>query len=188
MHKDDAIVIERAKVVFKTFLAELENRKHLVEYRDMGAGENRIIKLDDVAFEISLHPERRSWSGYNSPLFRNKLRIKVGHWSDGRRKQFPEPKKGFDWKKIIDYIEEYMGQRRIRIDTDARAEANYETAKATVERIEEIHKPKNIWLSARSNSDDKPRIDIHIDYLSMEDTGRVVGVLVKELPEIFGEE
>ncbi len=191
MREADAIIIQRAKDVFKTFLTELEKRGHKVECKSWGVGEEHINKIDGLALEILLRPERNNSCGYNSPMWRNNLRIQVGDWTDSRwhrRKQFPEPKKGFDWKKIIDYIEEYMKQKRVRNDAATRAEINYKTATAAAERIKKTFKPKNIWLDAKEKSTTKPRIDISLEYLSAVDAERVVKMLVEELPDLFGEE
>ena len=181
--EDDAI-IKRSEEVYKIFLAELEKRGHTVykEWSHGGDGRYRISELGGISFDISLHPEPNRSSWYR--IYKDKLRIQVGHWEDGRRKQFPEPKKGFDWKKIIDYLEEYMQQRSVRLAAEDCKRANLKEASVTVDGINKTYKMKRIRLRALEHVME-PRISIDLDYLNPDSAERVVKLLIEELPDIF---
>ena len=181
--EDDA-VLKRAAEVYKTFLAELGKRGHTVykEWSSGGDGRYRITELDGVSFEISFHPEFNRGSWYR--IYKDKLRIQIGDNSYGRRKQFPEPKKGFDWKKIIDYIEEFIEQQRIKAAAENCKKANLKEAGATVDRINKTYNMKRIRLRTLEHVME-PRISIDLDYLNPDSAERVVKLLIEELPDIF---
>jgi len=182
--EDDA-VLKRAAEVYKTFLAELGKRGHTVykEWSSGGDGRYRITELDGVSFEISFHPEFNRGSWYR--IYKDKLRIQIGDDSYGRRKQFPEPKKGFDWKKIIDYIEEFIEQQRARLDVKTREKANYNSAKTEI-RSQLDHYGMNIQLTAVEHSLTGPRIKISFnESFTPAETGEILSLLSCRMPGRF---
>jgi len=186
---DDDAVIQRSEKTFKTFLAELEKRGYTsINYQGQD-GRRRIISIrdtiGDIDPDITFAPDSNRSSGWYR-IYKDKLRIQIGHWAGGRRKQFPEPKKGFDWNKIIDYLEEYMKQRRTKLAAENCKRDNYQTARNAIERIEKTFGLKRIHFRTQE-SVVEPNINIGLNYLNPEEAEQVVKLLVEELPELFRE-
>ena len=187
---DDDAVIQRSEKVFNTFLAELKKRGYTsIKYQGQD-GRRRITGISDtigdIDPDIAFAPDSNRSSGWYR-IYKDKLRIQIGHWRDGRRKQFPEPKKGFDWNKIIDYLEKYMQQRRTKLAAENCKRDNYQTAKNAIERIEETFGSKRIHFKTQE-SVMEPNINIGLNYLNPEEAEQVVKLLVEELPELFKKE
>jgi len=182
----DDLVKQRAEDIYKVFLTELEKRGLEIQEIDLQAtGEHRIKAICGISLEIDFGPEsNRGGSWYR--MYRDKVRIQVGHWEDGRRKQFPEPKEGFDWEKIIDYIEENMKQRRAKLDVKAREKANYDSAEAEIGKQLDHYDGLNVRLAAVENSLTGPRIKISFNTsFSPAETEDILSLLSKELSDLL---
>lgn len=187
---DDDAVIQRSEKVFNTFLAELKKRGYTsIKYQGQD-GRRRITGISDtigdIDPDIAFAPDSNRSSGWYR-IYKDKLRIQIGHWTDGRRKQFPEPKKGFDWNKIIDYLEKYMQQRRTKLAAENCKRDNYQTARNAIEKIEKTFGSKGIHFKTQE-SVMEPNINISLSYLNPEEAEQVVKLLVEELPELFKKE
>lgn len=93
-----------------------------------------------------------------------KLRILVGPY--GSRKQFPEPKDGFNHEKIAEYIAEYIDQTNKTAAANKIRTANYEASLLAIQKIKATRGSLgyNIRLSpVRSTGDVKVKVSVDID-------------------------
>jgi hypothetical protein len=164
---------ERRKAVRAALQAELEARGHRWEER----GGEWSPTVDGVLLHLEISEEGRG--GWRRQHGNGRLRLKFGGYGDVR--QFPEPKAGFDARKIAEeiaiYVKGCLAQRKREQEASARLQTNRAIADAINAEL-----GLSTFMGPRADVESRTgRLIVRIDAALNEEQARALLAFTKKL-------